>query len=138
MSDKTLSRKSYDDIFKVKVALEALSGNFTLSEISSKYCVHSNSILKWKSKFLSGAPSIFSKKTEESAETERLRKENEHQALNYQYPMDVYLKNKNEKQILCTCSAEQVHKQTKFPKNKPFPLINAGIYYFKSTNRLSP
>lgn len=77
MSKKILNRKSYEDEFKVKVVLEAISGNFTLSELSSKYEVHPNLIMKWKAKFLSLVPCIFRQNTDESQEIERLRKENE-------------------------------------------------------------
>jgi transposase-like protein len=38
------SRKKHDDVFKVKVVLEALRESMALNEFSSKYGVHPNQI----------------------------------------------------------------------------------------------
>lgn len=45
--------------FKAKVALEALQGVKSLSELSSQYGVHSVVIGQWKKKLVTGAPEIF-------------------------------------------------------------------------------
>jgi len=66
-------RKSYDDGFKVKVVLEALRETMPLGELASKYAVHPNQIRQWKATFLEKAPEIFSGKTSEHQELERLR-----------------------------------------------------------------
>lgn len=42
-------KKKYTAEDKAKVAIEALKGNSTLSEISSKFQVHSTQINSWKS-----------------------------------------------------------------------------------------
>lgn len=55
-------RKKYTAAFKAKVALEAIRGEMTLSELSQKYEVHPNMIANWKSKFLKESPRIFSDK----------------------------------------------------------------------------
>jgi transposase-like protein len=52
-------RKQYSSEFKSRVALEAVKGEHTLSELSQKYEVHPNMIAKWKSQFLEAAPQIF-------------------------------------------------------------------------------
>jgi len=70
-------RKTYDDAFKAKVALAALRETEPLNELASKYGVHPNQISQWKAKFLEKAPEIFSGKTPEHQELERLRRENE-------------------------------------------------------------
>jgi len=70
-------RKTYDDTFKAKVALAALRETVPLNELASKYGVHPNQISQWKAKFLERAPEIFSGKTPEHQELERLRRENE-------------------------------------------------------------
>lgn len=54
-------KKSYSDSFKSKVALEAIKGEKTISELSSKYELHPNQIVRWKKKLLEGIPDIFSK-----------------------------------------------------------------------------
>jgi len=55
-------RKKYTSEFKAKVALEAVKGEMTLSELSQKYEVHPNMIANWKSRFLKEVPRIFSDK----------------------------------------------------------------------------
>jgi transposase-like protein len=55
-------RKQYSSEFKAKVALEAVKGELTLSELSQKYEVHPNMITKWKSQFIIEAPKIFADK----------------------------------------------------------------------------
>jgi transposase len=71
------TRKTYDDAFKTKVVLAALRETMPLNELASKYGVHPNQIGQWKAKFLEKAPEIFSGKTPEHQELERLRRENE-------------------------------------------------------------
>jgi len=41
-------RKTYDDQFKARVALEAVKGERTISEIAAQFEVHPNQIMKWK------------------------------------------------------------------------------------------
>ncbi len=52
--------KRYSGEFKAKVAIEALKGDRSLSELSSKYEVHPNQIRLWKKKLLESLPDIFS------------------------------------------------------------------------------
>ena len=52
-------RKQHSKEFKAKVALEALRGVATLSELSARYRVHPTQIAKWKSRLASGAPVLF-------------------------------------------------------------------------------
>ena len=67
-------RKRYDAVFKAKVALEAIKGEQTISEIASKTGVHPNQISKWKKQALEELPGIFSnvrkKHREQSEELE--------------------------------------------------------------------
>jgi len=60
----------------VKVVLEALREEVPLSELASKYEVHPNQISQWKAKFLANAHEIFSHKTADRQELERLRHQN--------------------------------------------------------------
>jgi len=74
---QSCTRKTYDDAFKAKVALAALRETMPINELASKYGVHPNQISQWKAKFLERAPEIFSGKTPEHQELERLRREKE-------------------------------------------------------------
>jgi transposase-like protein len=71
------ARRSYDDGFKAKVALEAIRETAPLNELASKYGVHPNQISQWKKTFLENAPSLFGRKTSDGQELERLRHENQ-------------------------------------------------------------
>jgi putative transposase len=55
-------RKSYSGDFKAKVALEAVKGERSLSELATKYEIHPNQIRKWKKQLISGLPDIFSER----------------------------------------------------------------------------
>jgi putative transposase len=66
-------RKQYSAAFKARVALEAIKGQRTISELSSEHGVHPNQITKWKKQALEELPAIFSHK--------RLREERRNQEL---------------------------------------------------------
>jgi transposase-like protein len=51
--------KNYSARFKAKVALEAVKGAKTLSELASKYEVHPNQIRQWKKQLLDQISDIF-------------------------------------------------------------------------------
>jgi len=69
-------RKTYDDNYKAKVALEAIRGEKTISEIASQYEVHPNQIAKWKKQLLENVSSLFSnKKDPEIGELKKLIEE---------------------------------------------------------------
>jgi putative transposase len=52
-------RKKHSDEFKARVALEAIKGVNTLSELSSAHGVHPTVIAHWKRQLLDGAPEVF-------------------------------------------------------------------------------
>jgi len=60
-------RKRYSASLKAKVALEAIKGQRTVSEIASEYGVHPNLITKWKKQVIEESPGIFSEKKEKVA-----------------------------------------------------------------------
>lgn len=59
MSDQ---RKKYTPAEKAKIALEAIKGETTLAQISSKYGVHATQINAWKKQLLAHLPDAFSDK----------------------------------------------------------------------------
>ena len=56
-------RRSFSAEFKAHVALEALSGAHTMSELSAKHGVHPNMISQWKRRVQESLPELFSRKT---------------------------------------------------------------------------
>lgn len=54
-------RKHYSADFKVRVVMEVLKEERTLSQIASEYGIHPNQISNWKATLLSGLPSLFEK-----------------------------------------------------------------------------
>ena len=71
-----MARQSYSKAFKARVALDALKGQKTVSEIASEHKIHPNQVSQWKKKALEGMADSFSrgKSNEvESLESERDR-----------------------------------------------------------------
>lgn len=60
----TKKSKTYTAEFKAKVALDAVKGDLTINEISSKYGVHSTQISRWKQQALASLKVCFSGKQE--------------------------------------------------------------------------
>lgn len=54
-------RRSISAEFKARVALEALSGAYTMSELSAKHGVHPNLIAQWKRRVQEGLRELFSR-----------------------------------------------------------------------------
>ncbi len=52
-------RKRHSAEFKAKVALEALKGLKTVTELGSEYAVHPTQISQWKGQLQSGARELF-------------------------------------------------------------------------------
>jgi transposase len=69
----TISRKKHSAQTKAKVALEALKGDKTTADITTKYGIHATQINHWKKAVLEIIPEAFSSK--------RKRKEDDQQAL---------------------------------------------------------
>jgi transposase-like protein len=70
------NRKRYDAAFKARVALEAIKGQRTISEIASDYGIHPNQISQWKKHALDQLPELFSGKQEKQAQdSEQLQAE---------------------------------------------------------------
>jgi putative transposase len=53
------TRKKHSKEFKAKVALEAVKGVCSLSELATRYKVHPTQIAQWKRQLLENAPVAF-------------------------------------------------------------------------------
>src|SRR5215207_4261606 len=53
------TRRNHTAAFKAKVALAALRGDKTLSDLAQIFDVHPNQITDWKSRLLKGAAGVF-------------------------------------------------------------------------------
>ena len=71
-----MGRKRHSKELKARIALDAIKGQKTMSELASEYGVHSNQIGRWKKQLLESAPDIFTRgkdKETEEKEVERDR-----------------------------------------------------------------
>lgn len=59
--EKKLKRR--DAELKLKVALEALKGELSISQIASKYAIHPKQVTDWRDQLLSEGELIFTPKT---------------------------------------------------------------------------
>ena len=71
-------RKKYPAELKAKIALEALRGESTLAELSSRYGVHANLISNWKQRAQESMVDVFADRRERQessreAEIQQLR-----------------------------------------------------------------
>ena len=55
-------RRRFSADFKAKVALEALKGEQTLSELAARFDLHPNMIAQWKRQATEGMADVFSSK----------------------------------------------------------------------------
>ncbi len=56
-----MSRQSYSKAFKARVALDAIKGQKTVSEIASEHKTHPNQVSQWKKKALEGMADSFAR-----------------------------------------------------------------------------
>ena len=65
-------RRNHSAAFKAKVALEAIKGEQTLSELATQFALHPNQIQQWKKQLLESSKDIFgaSEKKQKHFETE--------------------------------------------------------------------
>lgn len=66
-------RKRYSAEFKAKVALEAIKGEQTVSELGSRYGLHPNMITNWKRQAIDNMAESFSGKAENTRNNEEAR-----------------------------------------------------------------
>lgn len=61
-------RKQHSPEFKAKVALEALKGEETVSELASRFGIHPTMIHQWKRALLEGASDVFERGSRKKSE----------------------------------------------------------------------
>lgn len=87
-------QKKYTSQFKSAVALELIKGEETLSQICSKYEIHTTQAVKWKKRAIEGMKEIFeNKSSSELLEKDKLIEDLYKQAGKKQYEND-WLKKK--------------------------------------------
>ncbi len=64
-------RKSYSPEFKAKVAIEAIKGEKTISQIASEFGVHPILVTKWKKQFLENSHKVFSSEGNKEKELQK-------------------------------------------------------------------
>jgi transposase-like protein len=57
-------RRNHSAKFKSKVALAAIKGDMTMSELTAQFDVHANQITEWKKQLLEQAEGVFLTKAE--------------------------------------------------------------------------
>ena len=62
-------RRTISGQLKSRVALEAIKGTKTLSELAREYSVHPNQIVMWKKRVLEELPGLFSRKRDRDSRT---------------------------------------------------------------------
>jgi len=63
-------RKNHSPEFKAKVALEALKGERTVSELASEFGIHPTMIHSWKRALLDGASVVFERGSKKAPEVD--------------------------------------------------------------------
>ncbi|MBN2899719.1 MAG: transposase [Clostridia bacterium] len=70
-----MAKGNYSIEFKSRVALAAIRGDKTLSEIASEYDVHPNQISRWKKEALENFSAIFTQKRKGNKELKEKQQE---------------------------------------------------------------
>ncbi len=75
------NRKTYSKEFKARVALDAVKGQKTVSELATEYGVHPNQIGQWKKTLLDGSAELFGRGKDHDVETHEAEKERLYQQI---------------------------------------------------------
>lgn len=87
-------RKRIDPQIKARIALEALAGNKTVTEIASQFKVHPNLVGKLKAQLLDGAPKIFQKEPSQEVQEKDQKIDELHRLLGEAQADNQWLKKK--------------------------------------------
>ncbi len=66
-------RRSHSPAFKAKVALAAIKGDKTLSELAEQFEVHANQITEWKRQLQENASVAFGQKPEKGPDIQKMQ-----------------------------------------------------------------
>jgi len=69
------SRRKFTGEFKAKVALSAVKGDRTLSELAAQFEIHPNQITMWKKQLIENVTVLFAKEPAERGDSEAQIKE---------------------------------------------------------------
>ena len=69
------TKRVFSSAFKAEVALEAIKGVKTVSELAQEYELHPAQIAQWKKQFLEQSASIFESDKKKNEELEQLKTE---------------------------------------------------------------
>ena len=70
-----MGRKKHGKELKARIALDAIKGQKTISELASEYGVHANQISRWKKQLLDAAPDAFSRGKDKEAERKEVEQD---------------------------------------------------------------
>ncbi len=71
-----MGRKKHSKELKARIALDAIKGQKTISELASEYGVHANQISRWKKQLLDAAPDAFTRGQNKDAEKKEVERDN--------------------------------------------------------------
>jgi transposase len=70
-----MGRKKHSKELKARIALDAIKGQKTMSELASEYGIHTNQISRWKKQLLEAAPDIFTIGKDKEAEKKEVERD---------------------------------------------------------------
>ena len=68
-------RKKHSKELKARIALDAIKGQKTMTELASEYGVHANQISRWKKQLLDAAPDVFIQGKNKEAEKQEVEQD---------------------------------------------------------------
>ena len=74
-------RKRHSKEFKARVALDAIKGQKTLSELASEYRIHPNQISQWRKKLIEESSDVFARGRDRDAEAYEAEKDRLYQQI---------------------------------------------------------
>ncbi len=66
-----MAKKKYNAAFKTKVAIAAIKGEETTSQIASRFGIHPSQVRLWKRQFLDNASAVFEKSQKKEKKLEK-------------------------------------------------------------------